>query len=451
MKFFNSFFKKASAFDPKNAAASVFNLDIPSSDSMSAAISLWTDMYQNSSANLPDNSRSMNIAAGVSSELARLATIDMFSEITGGDRANFLNGVYQHFLNGKRQFVEIAAALGGIIFKPSVSGKTISVDFVQPSDFIPVAFDGSGRLISAIFIDRITSDEGYFTRLEYHHFENDRYFIENRAFRSSGVSDPGKEISLTKVSAWSDIEPLTEIEGLNTPLFTYFKMPYYNTVDPHSPLGISAFASACDLIHDADTQYSRLLWEFESGERALYLDRTAFTRDRNGNPIIPDKRLYRTVSADENLFHDWSPVLRDESLLRGLNGILKKIEFCCGLSYGTLSDESLKDRTAEEIRASKQRSYATVCDIQIAFRNALSDLISCLDKFVSLYNLAPAGDYSVSFSFDDSIIADRKTEFQEKLQLLNSGILLPYEFRMWYFGEDEETAKSTLKSMEESL
>ncbi len=451
MKFFNSFFKKASAFNSKSAAASVFNLDIPSSDSMSAAVSLWTDMYQNSSPWLSEDTKSLNLAAGISSEFARLATIDMVSEITGGDRANFLNGIYQHFLTGKRQYVELAAALGGIIFKPSLSGGTVSVDFVQPNNFIPVAFDGSGRLISAIFLDRITSDEGYFTRLEYHRSENNCYFIENRAFKSSTLSDLGKEISLTQVPAWSDIEPLTEIEGLDTPLFTYFKMPYCNTIDPYSPLGISAFATACDLIRDADQQYSRLLWEFESGERALYLDRTAFTRDRNGNPIIPDKRLYRTVSADENLFHDWSPVLRDEGLLRGLNGILKKIEFCCGLSFGTISDETLKDRTAEEIRASKQRSYATVCDIQIAFRNALSDLIACLDKFVSLYNLAPLGDYSVSFNFDDSIIADRKTEFEEKLQLLKSGILLPHEFRMWYFGEDEATAKSTLKTLEESI
>ena len=451
MKFFNSFFKKTAPFNFRTAAASVFNLDIPSSDSMSAAVSLWTDMYQNNSPWLSENTRSLNIAAGVSSEFARLSTIDMDSQISGSERADYLNGIYQHFLLGKRQYVELCAALGGIIFKPSFSGNSISVDFVQPSNFIPVAFDGSGRLISAIFLDRITSDEGYFTRLEYHHPENDSYIIENRAFKSSSLADLGKEISLSDVSVWGDIEPYTQIDGLTAPLFTYFKMPYSNTVDPYSPLGISAFASACDLIRDADEQYSRLLWEFESGERALYLDRTAFTRDKNGNPIIPDKRLYRTVSADENLFHDWSPSLRDESILRGLNGILKKIEFCCGLSFGTISDETLKDRTAEEIRASKQRSYATVCDIQIAFKNALSDLISCLDRFVSLYGLAPFGEYSVSFSFDDSIIADRKTEFEERLQLLNSGILLPHEFRMWYFGEDEITAKSTLKSMEESI
>ena len=54
------------------------------------------------------------------------------------------------------------------------------------------------------------------------------------------------------------------------------------------------------------------------------------------------------------------------------------------------------------------------------------------------------GEYSVSFEFDDSIAADRKTEFEEKLTLVNQGIMEPWEFRMWYFGENEETAKMSV-------
>ena len=64
-----------------------------------------------------------------------------------------------------------------------------------------------------------------------------------------------------------------------------------------------------------------------------------------------------------------------------------------------------------------------------------------MDVWCSLYKLAPAGKYSVEFDFDDSIAADRKTEFEEKQKLVESGIMMPWEFRMWYFGEDEETAK----------
>ncbi len=451
MNFFNNLIKKATPLSPKNTVASVLGLNISSSDAMTDAISLWSDMYQNSAPWLSDKVRSLNIAAGISSELARLSTIDMASKVTGSSRADFINEIYQQFLYGKRQFVELTCAKGGLIFKPSLSGSSVLIDFVQPDSFIPVSFNDSGKLSSVVFLDRITEENTYYTRLEYHHFEKGTYIIENRAFKSSAHTDLGKEIHLSQVSSWKDLEPIIQIDGLKKPLFAYFKTPYSNTVDPYSPLGISAYAGVCDLIQSADEQYSRLLWEFESGERALYLDNSAFKRDRNGNVILPDKRLYRTVSADEALFHDWTPTLREENILHGLNAILKKIEFGCGLSFGTISDETLKDRTAEEIRASKQRSYATVCDIQIMFRNALSDLIECLDEFITLYDLAPKGEYSISFDFDDSIVADRKTEFQEKLQLLNCGILLPHEFRMWYFGEDENTAKSILNFKENEL
>ena len=90
---------------------------------------------------------------------------------------------------------------------------------------------------------------------------------------------------------------------------------------------------------------------------------------------------------------------------------------------------------------SKQRSYAHVCDIQTSLRTALSSLVEAMDTLTSLYGLEKAGEYGVSFEFDDSIVADRKAEFEEKLKLCNAGIIEPWEMRKWYFGEDEETAK----------
>ena len=68
-----------------------------------------------------------------------------------------------------------------------------------------------------------------------------------------------------------------------------------------------------------------------------------------------------------------------------------------------------------------------------------------MNVYCDMYSLIPKGEYSISFDFDDSIAADRKTEFEEKQILVNSGIMQPWEFRMWYFGEDEETARAKLE------
>jgi len=138
--------------------------------------------------------------------------------------------------------------------------------------------------------------------------------------------------------------------------------------------------------------------------------------------------------------------LRGQELADGLSRIFRQIEFNCGLAYGTLSDVQSSDKTAEEIKASKQRSYATICDNQKALKTALEDLVYAMDVWCTLYNLTPMGKYEVSFEFDDSIVADRKAEFVEKQALVSAGIMTKWEFRMWYFGEDEETAKKNISN-----
>ena len=53
-------------------------------------------------------------------------------------------------------------------------------------------------------------------------------------------------------------------------------------------------------------------------------------------------------------------------------------------------------------------------------------------------------NYDVSVHFDDSIIEDRNLELTQKLQLVSAGLMLPWEFRIWYYKETEEQAKSKI-------
>ncbi len=412
----------------------------------SSRLSLWKAMYENNAPWQNQDVTGLSLASAISGELARLTTIEMKSRVLGGERGEFLDKAYQKILEKSRIFTEIACAKGSIILKPYIKDGKIHVDFIEPENFLPLSFDDDGNITGAVFLDRIYEDDLVYTRIEEHRL-GENYVITNKAYKSSAKGELGKEIPLTHVKSWEMLEEYSEISGIKYPLFSHFKMPMTNIYNTDSPMGVSVFDRACDLIKDADIQYSRLLWEFESGKRALFLDESAITRDKLGRKIIPDTRLYRMLTTeDDTLFKDWTPAIRNVELSDGLNRILRSIEFSCGLAYGTLSDVQASDKTAEEIRSSKQRSYATVADIQRSLENALSDLLYAMDKWVSIYGLAPEGDYSVSFDFDDSIVADRALEFSEKTKLLELGIIKPWEFRMWYFGEDENTAKSALLS-----
>lgn len=413
---------------------------------MTDKIMLWADMYENNAPWIVDEVTGLNLPAAIAAEFARLVTIEIDTFISGSERAGYLNSIYEEVIDKVRNFTEIACAKGAIVLKPYVKNGSISIDYIHPEDFLPIEFDGNGKITAAAFCDRIYKKDKVYTRVEEHRL-SEKYSISNRAFVSATTSELGREISLHDVEEWSEIEPYTEISGIKKPLFAYFKMPFSNVFDTDSPIGVSVYARAVDLIKDADMQYARMLWEFESGKRALFIDESALTRDKLGRKIIPDSRLYRMLSTeDDTLFKDWTPTLRFNDINDGLNRILRGIEFNTGLAYGTISDAGQFERTAEEIRASMQRSYAMVSDIQRALKNALKELVEAMDIWCSIYGLAPEGEYSISFDFDDSIIADRTIEFGEKMRILNAGIMMPWEFRMWYFGEDEECAKRAVSA-----
>ena len=194
--------------------------------------------------------------------------------------------------------------------------------------------------------------------------------------------------------------------------------------------------------------------EFESGKRALYADVLAFDRDEHGNPILPEKRLYRVLNeskrsvSDPVGFKEWTPTLREANILNGLDAILKRIEFTCGLAYGTLSNPETVAKTATEIALTKQRTYATIVDSQKALEFTLTSLIQAMDVYATIYSLAPAGSYSLAFDFDDSTVTDRDAQFQRDLRLVQAGIMSKTEFRIRNLHEDEATAKKMIADVE---
>lgn len=418
----------------KSAISRAAGTNIAASDSMCAARRLWSDMYL--------EREGLHLPSVISFEMARLITVEFNSRISGSNRAEFLDQCYREVIKNLRIPLEYGCAKGGLILKPYVSKGKILVDFIQADGFFPTQFDQSGRICGAVFVQRHTIGDRFYTRLEKHSLSGTEYRISNLVFCSRSRDWLGTPAELEDVPIWRDLSPSVTVANVKSPLFGYFRPAIANSIDPGSPEGVSVYANAVNLIRDADDQYKRLLWEFESGQRALIANSMAFRRGRDGKPVLPDKRLYRTMDVEDmDFFREWSPQLREAELSKGLNRILRQIEFSCGLAFGTISDVSSQDKTAEEVRMSKQRSYATVCDNQKALEIALRDLVYAMDVWCSLYGLAPRGKVNVEFDFDDSVLADRCVQFEERHALVNSGIMKPWEFRMWYLGETEEQAK----------
>ena len=414
-------------------------------------IELWSAMYEDKAPWTKDDVTSTGIPSAVSSELARLVTLEMESEIIGSKRADFLNAAYRKVLSELRVQTEYACALGGIILKPYVQGDTISVEFIQADRFVPTGFNSSGQITSCQFVEQVVRNGKIYTRVESHDFDGTYCVIQNRAYESKQKGVLGHQINLTDVPEWENLEEHTTIKNVPGVLFSYFKIPQANNKNRQSPFGVSVYSKAAELIKQADEQWARIMWEFKGTELAVDMSESLFRKDSNGNTILPSGkgRLFRQYSIDAGIsekpfYQIFSPEIRDSSLFNGFNQILRRIEFACGLAYGTLSDVQDEDRTATEVLFSKQRSYSFVSQIQESLQSALEDLIKAMDVWTSLYKLAPAGSYDVSFNFDDSLIVDSKTENQLMMQEATSGLIRKEIYLMKRYGVTEDQAKEML-------
>ena len=517
------------------------------SEKMATAIDEWTAMYEDRaewlkepSANDPVKIVSLGLPAFIASEKARMAVIELETEITAPketeevenpdyeppvsdmmgnltssgepktiikekskspeERANYMNEQYHDKLLSKiRTQLEFGIAKGSLIIKPyvvkykqqDVAGLSseqqgeaedkynIEYDFIQADCFYPFAFDSNGKLSEVAFVQSKTDKDKLYTRLEYHKLSGNNVTITNRAFETDAnvvtqatgaATSLGREIELTSVPEWKNLPKKATIKNVDRLLFGYFKMPDANTIDPHSPLGISGFARAKSLIKEADLQYSRLLWEYEGGELAIDIDRDALmdVTDRNGvsHSIMGhlQNRLFRPIDLGEsNTYQPYAPALRDSSLINGLNSILMRIEDVVGLSRGTMADVAAEARTATELKILKQRSYSSNLEIQKALEIALKDVVYAMDVYCTLYNIVgdvefdkngevntkKLGLYDVSFTWDDSILVDIDTELNKRMTLLGAGITSKREVRMWYFGETERQAQTALDKIRE--
>ncbi len=456
MGFFGKIRKAVSKLFRKNTIESTFGVRIAVSSKMEQAMQLWSEMFEDHPPwkNEEKGDKTLNLPAAIASEIARLVTVEMQSVVTGSARADYINTQYQPVIDSARRFTEFACAKGGVALKPYVAGDRVFVSVIQADDFYPTAFDSDGNVTAGVFTDYRYIEQYKYTRLEEHKMEGNTYTITNKVFRLSvsnvtAANDDalGTSVSLTDVADWAEIDPVVTVKDVAKPLFAYFKMPFANHIEPRSPLGVSVYSKASDIIREADKQWSEILWEYEAGEAAIHASSNLFHKDRYGNPILPKgrERQFRTFEFDRDQKIDpYHPEFRDNSLFNGLNRYIQKIEFLCGLAYGTISDPSTVDKTATEVKQSRQRSFSTVSDIQKALQTALEHLIYAIDTLTTLYGLAPEGDYEVSFEFDDSIIVDREVEFTRLMSMAAAQMIRPEKVVAWYFGVSEEEARKML-------
>lgn len=428
--------------------------DIAPTEAQQKQVALWASMYRNAPEWVDnEDTFSLNLSATIASELARGASIEMALTVEGSARAKWLQEQVQPLVDDVRSDLEVGLALGGMVWKPIPLDGKVAVNVVPADAFYPIRFNDTGEIEAAVFVEQRKIGKRVYTKLEMHDLKGGVYTVTNKAFVSDNGNSLGNPTGLNAIEDWAGLEPVATIQGTDKLLFAYFKAPGGDPNDVGSPLGVSCYARAVDLIEQADKLHSGFLWEFESGQRALYADVVAFKKNDAGDLILPNKRLYRALNGTSNigegdLFKEWTPSLREQNYLNGLSAIYRRIELATGLAYGTLSDPDTVARTASEVIGSRQRTYSTLKDIQRSLKSAMERLVEVVDFYATAYALAPKGVYNLTFEFDDSILVDKESQMQTDRQAVNMGVMPKSIFLQRNYGLDEVTANLWLSQMQ---
>lgn len=426
-------------------------------DDMEDAMEDWLEIYADEPRwSNACHGKTLNLGATIASEFARLIMIEFESKITGSKRADYLQEQYEKLTKQLRVRLEAGCTVGGIMLKPYVCNGVILPDCNTQDKFIPLSYS-NGIITAAAFFNQEVKGKNYYTRIEKqtYSYENKSHTIESHFFVSSNPDNIGSEIKPENFDSkmWAGIDPYIVINDVDRPLFAFWKVPFANHIESDSPLGVSVYSRAIKLLNEADLQWDRYLWEFEGGELAVDAGEEVL-RQRPGEKSLETAstrdRLFRKINidsdsnSDKSFYEVFNPNLRDENYARGLNEILRRIEWNCSLAYGTLSNPQNVDKTAEEIKASKQRSYTAVSDMQSSLEAVLEDYIYACNAMADACNLSPSGEYEVSFNWGDGVLEDKDKEQAIQLNEVNSGIRKKTDYLKWRYGVDDKQATEML-------
>lgn len=414
--------------------------DLAITSTLSNKIDFWRKMYEGSAEWLSDKEGvvSLRLEQSICREFADVALNEMESSVSNSK----LDTIYKAAIRDLNENLQEGLGLGAFIIKPL--GTAGRVEYIAQGDFVPIRFDSTGRLLDVIFIEcRKKGDTDVYRRLERHSVTGDKLTITNRAYKGT-TNEIGREIALDIFEDWAALSPAIEYPW-DKPDFGFFKTPIKNTID-RSFNGVSMFDSAARLIEKADKQFGRLDWEYESGERSIIADVDAIpVANTQGYRTKPKERLVKTLDlTDEggsgDKYHEFSPALRSDGYIQGLNEYKRAIEETVGLAFGDLSNVQDVDKTATEVINSKKRKYNRVTAIQDNLKDCLSDLVDAL----AFYNGLATTGYEFKIDFHDSILTDEEGDRDQLRRDLASGVLNAWEYRMKIYHEDEETAKANV-------
>lgn len=245
--------------------------------------------------------------------------------------------------------------------------------------------------------------------------------------------------------------------GSKNPWFVIIHPRITNNLEIDSPYPISIFGNAIDTLKAIDVKYDSYNVEFLQGKKRTYVSAKLDEVDKNTgevkNAFDPDDTvIYQlpagtTVNGEEKaLVINVTDALRAAEHSQAIQDELNFLSKQVGLGVDYYRFEKGRVMTATQVISEKSDTFRNMKKHEGILEKALITLIkSIMYASNECTNLKFDKPDEVVVQFDDSIIEDKTTEKDNDRKDVESGIQSKLEFRMKWYGEDEETAKKALQ------
>ena len=429
-----------------------FNADIL----LSSEMENWIDKFNRITSGRPDwedaedDIESINFAGYIDDVTAGLVTLDAKIKMPDTPRGKLLQESADYVLQALNDKVSEALGNAGLMFKPN--GKNI--DYVEPGNFAPTDVDSNGNILGCVFQDQRKLGDYYYTRLEWHRFEdigeNHVYRITNYAYKSTGVMGIGKPCKLSEVPDWSYLEEDIALLNIKKPLFSYFKNPVPNRLDRTSPLGVPIWNNCTKELKDLDVAWGRKSGEVQDSKHITFLPESAIRYADMHNVKLPRfLKGFQSGSTEDSEIREHVSTLLTEQRIKDINSILAMISTKCGFSQGFfVLDEKTGMMTATQVEADDQETIRTIKNIRDALQSCLENLFYALNVFIDRYYTSaeyPAEDWqelidSTTFDFGN-ILYNYAEDKASWYQYVNQGYVPAYLYFAKFEGMSEDEAR----------
>lgn len=349
--------------------------------------------------------------------------------------------------------------------KVSATNRTkLDIIYLDATQIVPLKVE-HGKIIDVAFVSENIEDGKKIYYVELHQLQYDEelkkdiYVISNNYINEQGEEVAKKDI-VKQYTFKSDV-----------PLFSILKPAVANPLDTEyhnaNGLGFSIYGTAIDQLMVCDITYNNFAMDFYLGGKKVFYNKkitrtkTRQIKDTDGNikeeeyEVYPDDVMKQqwTVYGDNQISNikenpvvtEYNPDLRVTEDKEGIQFALNMLSFKAGLGTKYYEFNGTSIVTATQYVGDRQDLVSNANK----HRKRVDEFVSGIGKAILLlgrilFKENVTEDCLVTITDKDGFMVDTETAKNEFRKDIAQGIRKPWEYRVKFLGEDEETAKARI-------